>query len=143
MASAAVTSTLDVEKMLRKANDMERAIVKLLKEASAPVAKEARRRAPVETPNLVRPGEKHLKRTVTTKTKKYKGGKVIVAITKPNRNLGNQQHAHLVEHGYVHKQTGATIPGKRWWQPAVDQNERTAERIVGKGIGDIFAKVSQ
>ena len=148
MASVKITETANLEKILAELPIALRgkALKAIVKKSVAPTAKEMRRRAPVETPNLNRPQDKPLKKTIITKIKEYRQGGMVMAIVGPSHQEG--RHGHLLEAGHKIVPRGQAkggtsnrggnqvgeVDAKPWMAPAVDTTQKAVDTITIRAI---------
>lgn len=152
MATVEVHDTLDLERLIEKARRMDKLLLSAVKKGSAPVAKAARANAPVGDPSH-HPEKKPLKKTITTVTRRYQDGKLIIAYTGPRDEEG--KHGLWVEEGHDIVPRGAEgesneggtstarVEGKKWFAPAVDVNRRNSEQITEDEIARGLAEMSK
>ena len=141
MASVIVKESMDLDKLIQRMKDSDKVFKTALKLGSAPVAKDIRRRAPREIPNLKFPDEKPLAQTITTKVTQK--GTVFTANTGPTA-----PHARLLEYGHAivspgGEATGSRVPGKEFMAPAIDTMQSQSEQITEKEIADGLARLSK
>jgi hypothetical protein len=136
-----IRETLKIETMLARAQDIEKQVKQALRDSVKPLASAQRKAAPVEDPNLVRPADRHLKNSISVITEV--DGHDVKVIVKPNYKRGyGGRSSHLTEWGYQHA-SGATIPGKAWWAPAVDQNEDEVKRLKDQKIAELLRALAK
>ena len=85
MARSEFKESADLDKILAELPIELRGkgLAKAVKKGATLVAKEMRRRAPVESPNISRPDAKQLKHTISVTPRKYRSGQITMALAGP------------------------------------------------------------
>lgn len=140
----------DMEKFLRDLPIMLRAgaIVKGVRAAGNVAKKHVKKATPVGDPSH-RPEARALKDTLATKVKEYRNGQLFIAIV--GHRYPDGAHAHLVEDGHRIRArgkkgqgpgefTGAKVPGKNYFAPAVDNSKEEQQAALVKKLQDEVEK---
>lgn len=157
MAQVVITESIDLEKMLAKlpVEVRQKGLTKAVKQGGAIVRNEAKKRAPVENPDIKNPERPHLKDSIIAVPKKYKGGTIVMVVVGPSRQ--DAPHGQLLEAGHRvvprgpagSRQRGKTdpvksglsfVPEKKWFAPAVDVSQQRVDKKVVDAIAESIKK---